>query len=145
MYMNATIASEKRVTKRGQLWSNARRISGLKRSKSTPIIRAESEGVVMEHSPQSEGSWREDVLREKDEDEGIVGEKDEHDAPERDASEGAGSMRVDSVNNDWVDDAASTHTAFREERMAGKFEDDGDWAPNLFYAYARRVRCAAKT
>lgn len=81
----------------------------------------------MEASPRSEGSWREDVVREKDEEDG------------QDVN---GGTRVDSVNNDWADDAASTHTAFREERPSSKVEveDEGDWAPNLFYAYARRVQ-----
>jgi len=46
----------------------------------------------------------------------------------------------------WSDDAASTGTAFREENgnrsVASEwFESDGngEWAQNLFYAYARRV------
>jgi hypothetical protein len=43
----------------------------------------------------------------------------------------------------WNDDAASTHTAFKEDLQTSKFEDEGEWAPNLFYAYARRV-CAPR-
>jgi hypothetical protein len=41
----------------------------------------------------------------------------------------------------WSDDAASTHTAFKEEvqRTSSSFEEEGEWAQNLFYAYARRV------
>ena len=82
----------------------------------------------MESSPKSvESAWREDELREKDEDE-----------EPRDAFEAGVEGREGSANG-WVDDAASTHTAFKEDVIASKFEDDGEWAPNLFYAYARRV------
>lgn len=82
----------------------------------------------METSPKSvEREWREDDLKEKDEDE-----------EPRDAFEVNGNAREDNTNV-WTDDAESTHTAFKEDVITSKFEDDGDWAPNLFYAYARRV------
>jgi hypothetical protein len=70
----------------------------------------------------------------------LVEESREDDAKEHEEEEGD----VSSLNNvvhegaAWLDDAASTGTAFREE--TSKFESDGEWAQNLFYAYARRVR-----
>lgn len=54
-----------------------------------------------------------------------------------DASEVLNRVR-EGVGAAWMDDAASTHTAFKKE--TSKFEDGGEWAQNLFYAYARRVR-----
>ena len=75
----------------------------------------------MEQSPKSmDNEWKEEDLRENEED-----------------------ALEDSVNGArevvWMDDAASTHTAFKEDIQASKFEDEGEWAQNLFYAYARRV------
>lgn len=55
--------------------------------------------------------------------------------------DGVGDGMAGRENGVWMDDAASTGTAFRDENgvETDVIEDAGTWANNLFYAYARRV------
>jgi hypothetical protein len=69
----------------------------------------------------------------------LVFEAREDDVKEQDEEHGDTSSLDNGTreNGGWLDDNASTGTAFREE--LNKFESEGEWAQNLFYAYARRV------
>ncbi|KIW02010.1 uncharacterized protein PV09_06516 [Verruconis gallopava] len=113
----ATSSPEKR--KRRQFWSS-RHLSGLRRSRSSPVVfRAQ-----MEASPRTTLEPTAEEDRKEEEHGDVV----EYSGVAKDGFNAAG----------WTDnDAASTHTAFRDELP--KSECDGEWAQNLFYAYARRT------